>query len=420
MTTSFSMDPEQPTRKKRRVEGDDKPEVFTAVPLGVDDEAEEEDACSLVSGDTDEDSIVLLAEESTLSQFKLFSLFLGLLIGVFIQFSSLGANYLVDRVLARASAALEEEDITTTAMMMNHWWFSLVWSFATSSIGVVLLLALRSLLHETGRVHTNLLLVVECHFAAGALTGVCLAWMGTDLILLQTPQHLLHSCFTLAMALGWCKLLAVCFPVSLHDHDLEEGEEEQDENPASSRKDLSEPLLSEEEGKDPDDDDLQQPSRFRIQCISLFLGSLIGLFIQFSSLGANFVVVHHHNHHQQDPYHEFSSSSSSTPHQNAQLLTFSLTWSLATSSMGIAVLFLVRALMVLHQRMIDPQVLMTVECFFATGAVLGLNVAWTATDVILGYEAHLTRGVLTLAGTLLWCRLVLHCCGYYGRHDDSC
>jgi len=405
------MDPEQPTRKKRRVEGDDKPEVFTAVPFGVarDDEAEE-DASSLLSGDTDdEDSIVLLAEESTLSQFKLFSLFLGLLIGVFIQFSSLGANYLVDRVLARATdAALEEEDITTTTLMMNHWWFSLVWSFATSSIGVVLLLALRSLLHETGRVHTNLLLVVECHFAAGALTGVCLAWMGTDLLLLQTPQHLLHSCFTLAMALGWCKLLAICFPVSLHDHDLEEGEEAQDD-PATSRKGLSEPLLSEEEGIDPDDDDLQQPSRFRIQCISLFLGSLIGLFIQFSSLGANFVVVHHHNHHQQQPLQN-----------DAQILTFSLTWSLATSSMGIAVLFLVRALMVLHRRMIDPQVLMTVECFFATGAVLGLNVAWTATDVILGYEAHLTRGVLTLAGTLLWCRLVLHCCGYYSRHDDSC
>jgi len=412
MTAFFTMDPEQPTRKKRRVEGDDKPEVFTAVPLGVasDDDEAEEDVSSLVSGDTDdEDSIVLLAEESTLSQFKLFSLFLGLLIGVFIQFSSLGANYLVDRVLARATdAALEEEDITTTTLMMNHWWFSLVWSFATSSIGVVLLLALRSLLHETGRVHTNLLLVVECHFAAGALTGVCLAWMGTDLLLLQTPQHLLHSCFTLAMALGWCKLLAICFPVSLHDHDLEEGEEAQDD-PATSRKGLSEPLLSEEEGIDPDDDDLQQPSRFRIQCISLFLGSLIGLFIQFSSLGANFVVVHHHNHHQQQPLQN-----------DAQILTFSLTWSLATSSMGIAVLFLVRALMVLHRRMIDPQVLMTVECFFATGAVLGLNVAWTATDVILGYEAHLTRGVLTLAGTLLWCRLVLHCCGYYSRHDDSC
>jgi len=417
------MDPDQPDRKKRRVEQEQQQqqqrlvatmtasqqEVFTAVPMGEGDVEQQQQQQAV-----EEDSLMMVAPSTSLSKYKAYSLFLGLLIGVFIQFSSLGANFLVEQLLVVGGGGENHPHM--------QWWFSLVWSLVTSTIGVLLLVALRSLLQttnhyaDTNTSSTNhaqhhqhqLLLILECYFAAGALTGVCVAWMGTDVVL-QAPQHLKHSCVTLVLALGWCKLLAACFPV------LEQQQAPTEDTTADTDDSLNEPLLPQQDtattttvadGAVKQSPSASQPPKPKtalwVQCTSLFLGSLIGVFIQFSSLGANFLMQQLHRD------------------ALAAQMTFSLGWSVATSCMGVAVLFLVRALLLLQQPPLQEQtVLITVECFFATGAVVGLNLAWTATDVVLGLESHVTSSVLTLAATLLWCKMVLFCCGYCRREEDN-
>lgn len=417
----------QPSRKKRRVEGENEqpvegeteneqshPEIFMAV-LVCEDNASHHDDLEKAAPKEEEDPDDFLVPSSGITKFKAFSLCLGLLIGVFIQFSSLGANYLVEQVLLLKDNINDGNTTSTSNILAEQWWgLSLLWSFSTSTVGVILLLALRSLLHETAvcpqsserdnHRYGMILVLMECHFAVGALSGVCLAWMGTDVVL-QAPQHLVHSCVTLCMALGWCKLLATCFPVMKVGETATTANDEGDSNSNDLREHL---LQTEMFHEDSQQQQSKKPSRLWVQLTSLFLGSLIGLFIQFSSLGANFLMQKLHQ-----------SEDDATTHQAE--LTFSLMWSIATSSMGIAVLFFIRALMVLSDRgnWLHQHTLMTVECFFATGAVLGLNLAWSMTDFALGLESHGMSSVLTLAGTLLWCKMVLYCCGYCRQEDDN-
>ena len=195
--------------------------------------------------------------------------------------------------------------------------------------------------------------------------------------------------------------------------------EENDVHHEQSR--LSQPLLPSSCNDDDSQHTLvvvgqQQPNRFRLQYISLVLGSLVGLLIQCSSLGANFMVqqmTSFPNHHQQ---------------QQRVLEITSVLWSLVTSSMGIALLLLVRALILLTHRHGSsnastttetppplPTFVLHVECFFAVGAVVGLNVAWTVADYVLAMESHLMQSLYTLAATTVWCKTVLYCCGYYRR-----
>ena len=284
--------------------------------------------------------------------------------------------------------------------------------------------------HATFGLHiVSLSLSLACSFTLVA--GVCLAWMGTDVVL-KSSRHLIHSAVTLVAALAWCKLLSSwCFPVlaasamgtsrydpanTPNDKDYDESRWEalndvEEANDCTVTSSTSTTQLQQQ----------QRPNRFWVQCTSLFLGALIGIFIQYSSLGANFLIQHLH--------------SSSETELDASI-KFSLAWSVFTSGMGIAILFLIRGLLILlsghHNDMVHNSDnasrihihndchnnLMTVECFFATGAVLGLNLAWTATDLMLGLGSHVTSSVLTLVGTLVWCKLVLYCCGY-GRSNDG-
>lgn len=142
-------------------------------------------------------------------RFKMSSLCLGLLVGFFIQASTLGANYLV--------VTISGEDVMTTSKK-DIVLFSLLWSLFTSGLAIVILAFLRNLVratYETDNEEQNdqlddMILHMECRFVVGALIGVCSAWALTDLILGLSIQ-IVYSFVTLGAALAWCKLMMWCF-----------------------------------------------------------------------------------------------------------------------------------------------------------------------------------------------------------------
>ena len=134
---------------------------------------------------------------------KLSSLLLGLMVGFFIQFSTLGANYLV--------ITLWGEDVMNTSKS-DIILFSLLWSFFTSSMAIVILAFIRNLLSAsyTGSDFDSVVMHMECRFVVGALIGVCSAWAATDYIL-GMSQQIVYSVGTLAVALVWCRIMMWIF-----------------------------------------------------------------------------------------------------------------------------------------------------------------------------------------------------------------
>jgi hypothetical protein len=155
-------------------------------------------------------------------RFKMSSLCLGLLVGFFIQASTLGANYLVVTVSGEDVMTTSKKDIVL---------FSLLWSLFTSGLAIVILAFLRNLVrvtYETDNEEQNdqlddMILHMECRFVVGALIGVCTAWALTDLILGLSVQ-IVYSFLTLGVALAWCKLMMWCFTYP------EEEEEDYEQN----------------------------------------------------------------------------------------------------------------------------------------------------------------------------------------------
>ena len=168
-----------------------------------------------------------LIAPAAFQQFKNSSLYLGLLVGFFIQASTLGANYLV--------ISVSGEDAMTTSKH-NIVLFSLFWSLFTSSLAIIILAFLRNLVRATYETDEDnneddsrndqlddMILHMECRFVVGALVGVCMAWALTDMILGLSVQ-IVYSFVTLFVALGWCRLMMWCFGSELEDD--EEDEEE--------------------------------------------------------------------------------------------------------------------------------------------------------------------------------------------------
>jgi hypothetical protein len=157
-------------------------------------------------------------------RFKMSSLCLGLLVGFFIQASTLGANYLVVTVSGENVMTTSKKDIVM---------FSLLWSLFTSFLAIVILAFLRNLVratYETDNEEQNdqlddVILHMECRFVVGALIGVCTAWALTDLILGLSVQ-IVYSFLTLGVALAWCKLMMWCF--SYPEDDDEQNEQDTD------------------------------------------------------------------------------------------------------------------------------------------------------------------------------------------------
>lgn len=308
---------------------------------------------------------------------------LGCLVGVFIQFSSLGAN-----VLAASS---------TSSGMAFGW----IWSIFTSTLAVVVLWTLRGLLllqHKTSNSTTLdkevILVQLELHFAMGALVGVCGAWMGTDL-LLGLP-HLMYSVVTLVVTLVWFRLMASCLYSTTTS--------------VTTTNESNAPLLLDASHEQPEMEPLDTLSRKTgIKLYSLAMGAVIGLFIQFSSLGANFCL------------RELK--------MYDNIVVLSLLWSFLTSAMGVVVLLLVRTIFVAFLLSGDnnrtcqqpsrreqndrnaniSKVLLNMECFFAIGSVIGLNLSWSVTDYLLAMDTHYMQSLWTFVATLVWCKVVFYC-----------
>jgi hypothetical protein len=138
-------------------------------------------------------------------KFKRSSLFLGLMVGFFIQFSTLGANYLVISIWGEEVLSSSKQDIVI---------FSLLWSFFTSTMAIVILAFLRNLVSSTYSRESpeldDMILHMECSFVVGALVGVCVAWAATDVILGMSAQ-IVYSLVTLVIALAWCRIMMYFF-----------------------------------------------------------------------------------------------------------------------------------------------------------------------------------------------------------------
>lgn len=305
---------------------------------------------------------------------------LGFLVGTLIHFSSLGCSYLV--TFQRDSAGATDSDIL---------WFSLLWSLLSSSLGVALLVGIRFLVGIADSAVVNM----EVLFAFGALNGVSVSWLLIDTLLSGHGQFQVSSVSVVFTAV-WFRVLTQLLPEDSID------EAENDDG-------LSSPLLGSSrtaKGTLDGQKDMtpvvktMSMSTVRFRVLGLVCGSIIGLFIQFASLGANFVM--------QQILHD----------NPRRLLLVSLGWSFLCSTMGIGTLLVIRNMVAAAWPRAGFSFLLTLECFFAIGATLGLNAAWTLTDVVLGFQTHATENLVGLLFTMLWCKLVL-CCTSSDLHDDN-
>lgn len=386
---------------------------------------------STEKADSSRDISIVTSDHLALQQFKMISFLMGLFIGIYIQFSCLGTTFLVELMIPSSN---------TMGEYQYRWWYSWVCCMVSSTIGVLVLLSIQSLIrsttkdyHQWKRTNTNgRVQLLEGCFVAGALLGLSLAWLITNVLITSAnaiadhpitsqtvPLHKLqqqtlcwHVLWTFCITLGWYIFLSTYISsasvMAVHD-------ENENENAAatSTNNDVTEPLLT--KPMTSANNTVYQSHMGEIRNSSLILGFLIGLFMQCSTLGCNFVLRHMHDHSSYQ-----SPTEDSTPIYDHWFPNSVLT-SVLTSSMGIAVLFLVRVVIILFfpsstslsiSRFYED-VLATVECYYATGAVFGLNVAWMVTDFLTGNSMHFGSGVATLVGTVLWCKFVIYCCGNY-------
>lgn len=170
----------------------------------------------LKSEDEQCESYILQSLPSSRSSrnFKLCSLAMGLLIGFLVQEATLAANVVILEVWGDEFAHTSRKQIIL---------FSLAWSFVTSALAIIMLGFLRALLsaffrslpvdsrafHLTEKIHNEMVENLEVLFVIGALVGVSLAWVVTDMFLGMHPQINI-SLVTLGLALLWCKAVMSC------------------------------------------------------------------------------------------------------------------------------------------------------------------------------------------------------------------
>ena len=386
-----------------------------------------------LSSETEEDSVVD-KDGSLLAPMYNFSLVFGFLVGCFIQSSSLGANYILMVAFGRDHHEMSKHPMGIIA-------FSLAWSFLTSFMGIIVLLILRSLvclaaegLNKNNllagrptvfcKTHLSLVAFLEFPFAFGALAGVCTAWAATDLVL-GLRCHAYHSIVTLVVAYGGKRVFqAFTYDSSLTSEDRDDFSDDED-----SISVIKKPLL-EDASKNADEKVSKIDQEFKVKGTAT--GLLVGFFIQFSSLGASFLIDALLN----------GNNNSAVPVSlsRERLVVFSLGWSFVFGTMGVAILLLFRYLVGLvcdhilsrnqgSEEEIEEEAEMaerwavSLEFFFAVGCLVGVNLAWLITDVGLGLNALVWRSLATLAVAAAWCLLLAYCFGFssilYHQSDDS-
>jgi len=169
--------------------------------------------------------------------------------------------------------------------------------------------------------------------------------------------------------------------------------------------DLNEPLIA----HDDEDKEMKADSVKWSKTYSLIIGLIIGCFIQFSSLGANFLMTSMYG------YNVFFMK---------EFIVVSLLWCFVTSVMGVCILLFLRSLVVTSfyattavndsfesKEDFVATLIQHMEYYFAIGSLIGVCMSWTVTDVLLGMKAHVVHSLITLVVALGWCRVVMTCCG---------
>jgi hypothetical protein len=151
----------------------------------------------------------------------------------------------------------------------------------------------------------------------------------------------------------------------------------------------------------------------RFKYSALCFGFLIGTFIQCSTLGANFLAV---NVYGQELVNK----------SKREIVLFSMVWSLITSGMAVIILGFMRNIVTAtfnvvlqgvpakhlssrdHMETRLEEMIVHMECRFVVGALIGVCVAWTFTDYVLGMQAQVVYSGITLVLALLWCKIMLH------------
>lgn len=173
------------------------------------------------------EAILLEDDSPVFTRFKLSALALGLMTGIFIQLSSLAANFLV---LSDTIQLSKDTYIVT----------SLVCSFATSTIAIAILALMRTIVSITFKLVSMrgdekqadkeefleevIMQQMEHRYIAGTVIGVCGAWTVTDL-LLGTEGKIMYSAITLLIALLLCRFVIFRSPLinrSTRTHAAEE------------------------------------------------------------------------------------------------------------------------------------------------------------------------------------------------------
>lgn len=186
--------------------------------------------------DEDEEQV----EQSTLASrnFKISSLAVGLLVGFVVQMTTLGANVVIVETLGEGFVNTSRNEIIV---------FSLVWSFVTSAMVILVLGFMRALVTNfflslpiNGSVRNtaeticeDMIENMEVLFVIGALVGVSFAWVATDMFLGMQPQ-INFSLITLGAALLWCKGVLWCWSRGRYQDDDEYFDYEDDEFDSNS------------------------------------------------------------------------------------------------------------------------------------------------------------------------------------------
>ena len=166
----------------------------------------------LLSRDSTPDSAVV-AELDTpmLGRLKYSCLILGVLIGFFIQVSTIGASFLTNLPWAKGSS---DQNIAM---------YALAWSVITATASCGVMMIFRSFVEITfnltfgrtlnydpvrhDRVLDELVWYFECYFSLGVLISVTLAWVATSFVL-GMPSTLIDIGITIALPVFWCVKVA--------------------------------------------------------------------------------------------------------------------------------------------------------------------------------------------------------------------
>jgi hypothetical protein len=162
--------------------------------------------------------------------------------------------------------------------------------------------------------------------------------------------------------------------------------------------DAAEPLIQQEHHQ-PDEKVLRS-----LQFSALVLGLLVGFFIQFSTLGANFLFIN-----------IYGEDAVTTKSKGVPVL-LSLLWSCVTSAMAVGILGLLRNLVTHAYHAIRREseevladMMLCIEYRFIVGDLVGVCMAWTMTDILLGMHEHILSPFVTLGVSLLFCQVVYKC-----------